>query len=262
MERAIGKLLPLAMAVGACASPDGRGDGSFSGSLATIGSAGDTGGSEEDGGSTSAVESEADGSDGGDEAAGFDVAAGDDTGEDPGECTPDDACCLMDGEVPPHIVLEAFLAAYPPANMPKTQAELEAFDPMAAGYTIAWHDAQSGGEFCDPREGGILQPNVEAGRASSRTAAELVIAAGSMVLDVREDPWLSDNPGGSDTCEASDGTLGTAGIGWAWGSVIFRTPDDAIQEIVYLYIGYCVGASDSEASYYSNEPIELCAPPG
>ena len=67
---------------------------------------------------------------------------------------------------------------------------------------------------------------------------------------------------GNDTCVASDGTLGTAGIGWAWGSIIVRTPDDAIREVVYLYIGYCVDTHDMEAFYYADDPIELCAPPG
>jgi hypothetical protein len=267
--RAVGKLLPLAIVVGACASGDGRGDASFSGSgLTTIGSGGETGGGDDtQGDSTAAGDTEPDGDDAsGDDASGpapgFDVGAGDEAGDETGECTADDMCCLMDGEIPPHIVLEAFLAAYPPANMPKTQDELAAFDPMAGGYTIAWHDANSGGEFCDPREGGIVQPNVEEGRAASRTAAEMVMAAGALVLDVREDPWLSDNPGGNPMCVASDGTLGTAGIGWAWGSILFQTPDEAIHEIVYLYIGYCVDDQDSEAFYYSNAPIELCAPPG
>lgn len=270
MGRALGRLVPLALSVGACASADGREVESFSSSAVTLGPAGETGGDEADGESTTvstATEghedaSEGDGDDGGGPAPGFDVGAGGTSGDGPGACTPDDVCCLQEGDVPPHIVLEAFLAAYPSANMPKTQAELEAFDPMANGYTIAWDDAHSGGEFCDPREGGIEQGNVEEGRAATRAAAEMVIPAGSVVLDVREDPWQSDNPDDNDTCEASDGTIGTAGIGWAWGSILFQTPDEAIHEVVYLYIGYCIDTKDSEAFYYSNAPIELCAPPG
>ncbi len=255
--RAVGMLLPLAGAI-ACASGDGRDSNSDGGA-----SFGSNASGIDDGGGTADVEGSTghdpfDEEDSADSGLGFDVAAGDEASP----CEVDDMCCLMEGDIPPHVVLDAFLDAYPPANMPKTQAELMAFDPMAGGYTITWHDAASGGEFVDAREGGVLQANVEAGRAQSRTQAEMVMPGGSMVLDVREDPWLTDNPDGMPTCVASDGTLGTAGIGWAWGSIIFRTPDDAVREIVYLYIGYCVGDKDSEAFYYSDEPVLLCEPPG
>ncbi len=172
-----------------------------------------------------------------------------------------DICCLMPGEIPPHALLDAFLAAYPPANMPKTLAEIEAWNPMADGHSITWSDANSGGELIDPADGGVTDAHVQEGRALSRIQAEATIPADAVVLDVREDPVQIDNPGGDPQCVGSS-AIGQAGIGWAWGSILFETPDLGIHEVVYLYIGFCVGTLDHESFWYSESAAEICAPPG
>jgi hypothetical protein len=190
----------------------------------------------------------------------LDVAAPADTGS---ACdVAEDICCLMPGEIPPHALLDAFLAAYPPANMPKSLAEVEAWNPMADGESIAWSDANSGGELIDPANGGVTDAHVQEGRALARLQAETTIPADAVVLDVREDPVEHDNPGGDPQCVASGGEVGQAGIGWAWGSILFQTPDLAIGEVVYLYIGLCLGTTDQESFWYSETAAEICAPPG
>jgi hypothetical protein len=262
MMRAVRAVLPCAIA-GACGSGPAGGSSPLTAEPLTIGS--DTGGDDTDGdgstssstGAASTGAGSADESDGG--GPSFDVAAGDDTGE----CfARDEICCLMDGDIPPHALLDAFLAAYPTPNMPKTGAAIEGFDPMADGHTMAWHDANSGDEFIDPLNGGIVDGNVENGRAASRHAAEMVLPLDAIVLDVREDPVVTDNPGNDDECLGSTGATGTAGIGWAWGSILFQAADQSIQELAYLYIGYCVGTQDLEAFFYSEASVEICAPPG
>jgi hypothetical protein len=190
----------------------------------------------------------------------LDVAAGEDTGS---ACSPtDDICCLEEGELPPHALLDAFLAAYPPANMPKTVPQIEAFSPMANGQSIAWHEANSGGEIIDPIEGGVNDENILEGLGVSRHAAEMVLPAAAIVLEVREEPVKIENPGNDDECLSSTGATGSAGIGWAWGSILFEAGDQSIREVVYLYIGFCVGTQDNEAFFYSDEAAEICAPPG
>jgi hypothetical protein len=190
----------------------------------------------------------------------LDVAAPGETGS---ACdVAEDICCLMPGEIPPHALLDAFLAAYPPANMPKSLAEVEAWNPMADGESIAWSDANSGGELIDPANGGVTDAHVQEGRALARLEAETTIPADAVVLDVREEPVEHDNPGGDPQCVASGGEVGQAGIGWAWGSILFQTPDLAIGEVVYLYIGLCLGTTDQESFWYSETAAEICAPPG
>ena len=157
-------------------------------------------------------------------------------------------------------LLEAFLAAYPPPNMPKTVDELESFNPVADGVTVSYQETMTGGEWIDPGEGGITDANVLAGLAESRQRAEMAVPVGAVVLDVREDAVETDLLG--DECIASNGDIGSGGIGWAWGSILFETPDTAIGEIVYLYIGLCLDTQDTEGYYHANEPHEVCAPPG
>lgn len=231
--------------------------GDTGGGVASVGE-----GADDDGAGSTSDAAEGDDTAAGDAADGpkLDVAAADDGGSgcDPAE----DICCLMPGEVPPHALLDAFLAAYPPANMPKTVAEIEAWNPMADGQSIAWSDANSGGELIDPANGGVTDAHVQEGRALSRMAAEATIPADAVVLDVREDAVQSDNPGGDPECLGSSGAAGQAGIGWAWGSTLFQTADLAIHEVVYLYIGLCIGTEDHESFWYSEASAEICAPPG
>ena len=37
--------------------------------------------------------------------------------------------------------------------------------------------------------------------------------------------------------------------------------DASIDEVVYLYVGYCSSDGDSENFFYSNEAAQVCAPP-
>lgn len=168
-------------------------------------------------------------------------------------CTPDDTCCQEDGFIPPHTLLEAFLAAYPAANMPKSTDALLVFDPVADGHTMAFSMDNVGDEFIDPKKGGVIEANVLAGRAFSRMFAEAAVPIGATVLEVREDPATIEKLG--------DGDDGCIGVGWAWGSIIFTAEDKSIGELVYLYIGHCY-EGDAEAFFYSEESVELCPPPG
>lgn len=165
-------------------------------------------------------------------------------------CPPDDLCCAM--ELPPHELLDAFLLAYPPANMPKSVAEVQAFMPQADGHMMAWSDENVGGELVDASNGGVIEANIEAGRDLSRMAAELAVPAGAMIVDVRDDPVIIEDLGGGGVC---------IGVGWAWGSLLFEGLDGSIGELVYLYIGYCADG-DVEVFYYSDESVQICEPPG
>ena len=172
-------------------------------------------------------------------------------GTDTGECDASDICCLGPGEIPPHALLDAFLAAYPDNLMPKSVAEVQAFEPMADGHAMAWSDENVGGELVDASNGGVIEANIEAGRALSREAAELTIPGDAIELDVREDPVTIEDLGGGGVC---------IGVGWAWGSILFQAADRSINEVVYLYIGYCADG-DVEVFYYSDQAAQICEPP-
>jgi len=164
-------------------------------------------------------------------------------------CDPEeDFCCLADGEIPPHNLLDAFLAAYPPASMPKTLNAVSAFEPVADGHSMAWSDENVGGELVDDDNGGVIEANIEAGRALSREAAEASLPPDAVILAIRDEPVIIESLGTPPPC---------IGLGWAWGSILARLPDTSIRELVYLYIGFC-SSGDTEAFYYSNEPFEIC----
>lgn len=167
-------------------------------------------------------------------------------------CPPEDICCLMEGDIPPHKLLEEFLAAYPPANMPKSVAAVQAFEPMAGGHAMAWSDENVGGELVDAGNGGVIEANVLSGLALARAAAEMALPADAKLLEAREDPAIIEDLGGNDPC---------IGVGWAWGSILFEGIDQSIGELVYLYIGYC-SEGDVEVFYYSDQSVEICPPPG
>lgn len=170
------------------------------------------------------------------------------TGE---RCDPlEDICCLEEGDIPPHALLDTFLAAYPAANMPKTVAAVQAFEPVADGHAMAWSDENVGNELVDAGNGGVIVANIEAGRAISRTAAEAALPPGSVVLNVREDPVVIEDLGTPPPC---------IGVGWGWGSILFEAEDTSIGELVYLYVGFC-SDGDVEAFYYSDQAVEICAP--
>ncbi|MCA9662195.1 MAG: hypothetical protein KC486_27905, partial [Myxococcales bacterium] len=178
-----------------------------------------------------------------------DVTASSSTTGEP--CDPvEDICCLEEGDIPPHALLDAFLAAYPAANMPKTVAAVQAFEPVADGHAMAWSDENVGNELVDAGNGGVIVANIEAGRAISRTAAEAALPPGSVVLNVREDPVVIEDLGTPPPC---------IGVGWGWGSILFEAADTSIGELVYLYVGFCSNG-DVEAFYYSDQAVEICAP--
>jgi hypothetical protein len=149
-------------------------------------------------------------------------------------------------------LLDAFLAAYPPANMPKSVTDIQAFAPQADGHMMSWSDENVGGELVDPTNGGVIEANIESGRALSREAADMAIPQGAMVVDVREDPVTIEMLGGNAPCN---------GLGWAWGSILFEDVDLSIGELVYLYIGHCADDGDIEVFYYSETSVEICEPP-
>ncbi|MCB9705697.1 MAG: hypothetical protein H6711_27775 [Myxococcales bacterium] len=178
-----------------------------------------------------------------------DLSAGSSSTGEP--CDPnEDICCLMEGQIPPHKLLDDFLAAYPAANMPKTVAAVQAFEPVADGHAMAWSDENVGNELVDALNGGVIEANILAGRMISRTAAEDALPPGAVVLDVREDPVVIEDLGTPAPC---------IGVGWAWGSILFEAVDTSIGELVYLYVGFCSNG-DVEAFYYSDQAVEICAP--
>jgi hypothetical protein len=167
----------------------------------------------------------------------------------------EEACCTKLGDTPTHAALDAFVAAYPSANMPKTWPDIEAFMPQTGDYSIQWTQANSGNEIIDVTNGGIVAANIEAGRALARQAAEMTVPAGATIVATKEDPVIVEVLGGTAPCD---------GMGWGWGSFLYQASDDAVFEIVYLYIGYCAAgppSGDIEAYYYSYSPVEVCKAP-
>ncbi len=167
-----------------------------------------------------------------------------------GVCDENDVCCLGEDELPPHALLDSFLAKYSNDAMPGTATEVKDFEPFVDDYYMAWSDENSGNELIDAENGGIIEANIEAGRMLSRVAAEMSLPDQANVLNVREDPIVILDLGTPEPCH---------GIGWGWGSILFEAQDMSIGELVYLYIGYC-SVGDVEAFFYSDQAVEICAP--
>lgn len=183
-------------------------------------------------------------------ATGLKLDVGPDTGGP--VCPPDDICCKKDGEIPPHKLLDAFLAVYPPANMPKSVAAVQAFEPVADGHMMAWSNVNVGNELVDAGNGGVIEANIQAGRDLSRMAAEMAVPVDATLLEIREDPVIIEDLGTNPPC---------IGVGWGWGSLLFENADQSIGELVYLYVGFC-SDGDVERFYYSDQAVEICPPPG
>jgi hypothetical protein len=169
----------------------------------------------------------------------------------PGEQT----CCAELGTNPTYEVYDAFLAAYPAASMPKTVDAVQAFLPQAGSYKMKWSLVKPGQEFVDLEDhGGVIPANVEAGRAFAREQAEKSLPVGATVKASKEDPVIIEKLTGNAPCD---------GVGWGWGSLLYQMPDFSVGEMVYLYIGYCAGIpdADTEAFFYSEEPVVVCAAP-
>ena len=117
---------------------------------------------------------------------------------------------------------------------------------------MAWSDENASNELIDSDNGGVSEANIETGRTFSREAAQAAMPEGATTLEIREDPVVIEDLGGSGNCGA---------VGWGWGSIVFEASDASISELVYLYVGYC-NDQDIEAFYYSDEAVQICEPPG
>lgn len=183
-----------------------------------------------------------------------------------GECTGasfpaegEENCCFIIDDDPPHPLYEAFLQAYPPDNMPKSLSEVQHFDPVIEGHNMQWSDINAGDEIVDDKNGGVIEANIITGRSMSRQAAEETIPPDGVIIHVLEGPVVIETvgAGGYENCNH---------VGWAWGSLLYRTADEAISEIIYLYVGYCYkprppGDGDVEAFYFSESPMVICQAP-
>jgi hypothetical protein len=184
---------------------------------------------------------------------------GDDAETDAGCGAAQDICCLAPGELPPHALLDAFLAAYPPAAIPTSIDAVQAFAPSIDAVAMAWSDENVGGELVDAANGGVVDANLDAGRTIARETALAALPEGAVVVDTRDEPPLVVSLGGPAPCD---------GVGWAWGSVLYRAEDASIGELVYLYVGFCADpfaegdTDDTEVFYYSEQATQICAPPG
>lgn len=162
------------------------------------------------------------------------------------------ACCTVLGPSPEHPLLDAFLGAYPSSALPKDPDQINAFNPVADGHAMTWSQVNVGNELVDASNGGVIEDNLVQGRTLARQEAEKGLPAGFKVVDVKEPPVTIEILGGQGKCN---------GVGYAWGSALFQTPDDAVSEFVYLYIGLCANDKDAEGFYYSEQPVELCKAP-
>lgn len=256
--RARAWLATWALAAACASSSDGGGTtlGQATGITGLTGATTDAGtsstgpvdGTTDDTGTTTAGSSSSD--DGGPPALKLDVGLGDsgDLG-----CPDDDICCVLPGELPPHAVLDDFIAAYPLAQMPQDLAMMQTFVPALPEVSMAWSALNTGDELVDIDNGGLVEGNLETGRTYAHNAALGAVPADATIIDVREDPPVIADLGGPGSC---------VGVGWAWGSILFDTIDGAIDEVVYLYVGYCSSDGDSENFFYSNEATQVCAAPG
>ncbi len=171
------------------------------------------------------------------------------TGDD---CSPEqDICCLEPGEIPPHNLLDEFVAVYSNAVIPKSVAEVQAFEPMVNGHMMAWSDENVGNELVDDMNGGVIEANIQTGRDLARAAAEMAVPVDAVILDIREDPIYIEDLGTPPPC---------IGVGWGWGSIMFENADESIAELVYLYVGICSNG-DVERFYYSDQAVEICMAP-
>lgn len=205
-----------------------------------------TSGAADDDESSSAAASSDDGS----MAPKLDIGPGD---TDDDGCADDDICCVGPGELPPHALLDAFIAAYPPEAMPHDLAQMQGFVPAIDEAMMAYAALNTGDELVDSENGGLADANIEAGRTFSKNAAMAAVPADAVVADIRDDPPQYVDLGGGGNCY---------GVGWAWGSILFDAADGSIGELVYLYVGYCNATDgDSETFNYSDQAVQICAAP-
>ncbi len=161
------------------------------------------------------------------------------------------ACCTKLGTTPKHELYDAFLAAYPAAKMPKAVAAIQAFSPSVNGQGMKWASVVVGNEIVDASNGGVITANIEKGRKVSHDEAVKAMPAGAVVVATKEDPVTIEVLGGSGNCN---------GVGWGWGSILYKATDDSVSEMVYLYVGFCSNG-DVELFQYSEQPMQVCKAP-
>lgn len=164
------------------------------------------------------------------------------------------ACCTALGAVPKHAIYEAFLKTYPAALMPKTLDGLSLFTPTVDGYDLqSGSQADISGEFVDEDGAGVVEASIKAGQDAARELAKTKsLADGWKVLDDKAGDINIEIVGGPGPCN---------GVGWAWGSLLLETPELAVREVVYLYVGYCAYKADGQSFFYSQGGVEVCQPP-
>lgn len=161
------------------------------------------------------------------------------------------ACCTKLGATPKHELYDAFLAAYPAAKMPKTVPAIQAFSPAVDGQGMKWASVVVGNEIVDADNGGVITANIEKGRKVSHDEAVKAMPAGAVVVATKEAPVTIEVLGGSGSCN---------GVGWGWGSILYKATDDSVSEMVYLYVGFCSNG-DVELFQYSEQPLQVCKAP-
>lgn len=166
----------------------------------------------------------------------------------------EEACCTVLGDNPTHPIYEAFLSAYPDSAMPKTLAAIGVFAPTVDAYDLESGSAgDPWGEFVDEDGAGVVQASIKAGQDAARELAKSkTMAEGWKVLHDKVGDINIETIGGPPPCN---------GVGWAWGSLLLETPEQAVREVVYLYVGYCAYQADGERFYYSEGGVEVCQPP-
>lgn len=169
----------------------------------------------------------------------------------------EDSCeCVAEGGV--HTVYDAYLAAYTAAEMPRTATELGAYRPSLAAYPMAARHLNPGNELVDRSRGGLTHANLREGLARSRTSALATAPAGSSILAEVTSP-IGRLVTGANHPEAAAGTCN--GVGWLWGSILFRAPDASVGELVFHYVGVCVASGDGELFTHLSAPAHHCTPP-
>ncbi|MBL8680212.1 MAG: hypothetical protein JNK05_13640 [Myxococcales bacterium] len=157
-------------------------------------------------------------------------------------------CCPALGPTPPHPVLDDFVTTYRGfAMMPGTSAAVGTFMPRTTMYRMVFARVVVGNEFIDATRGGVTEANILAGLAAAKMGAitNLGVPMGSVLHT-------------SETMPVLDGS-GRDGRGYAFGSILYRTPDGGVREAVYLYFGLNRNG-DAEGFYHSEVTVEACEP--
>lgn len=154
-------------------------------------------------------------------------------------------CCTALGAMPEHNALKAFVAAYPISALPSSPSAVNTFAPVAGGFKLVNGNVVVGNEFVDVGRGGITVANVTAGRVSAREAALKNLGVNAADILHTEEPVPI--------------TMGSGCGGWggALGSILYRTAERGVRELVYFYVGVCNGG-DAEGFYHSELALEVC----